>query len=102
MSLIYCRNCGAPIEYSGKKPKFCPNCGTPVEVDHESSSLAKEDTGLDSGFTSSEKVPKISKLMYELEYDDSFGKIHQLDELLNEPKEASEKAKKAVKRPRKR
>jgi len=102
MSLIYCRNCGAPIEYSGKKPKFCSNCGTPVEVDNESSSHVEEDADLDSGATSSEKVPKISKLIYDLEYDDSFGKIHQLDDLLNEPQEASEKAKKAVKRPKRR
>ena len=30
MSKIYCPECGAPIEYSAKKPNFCLNCGHPL------------------------------------------------------------------------
>jgi len=81
----YCLNCGAPTEYSLKKPVFCANCGFSFEktsqtstakVEFQKPNIAKKvnikeaelDYDTDDDYNDGEdvtKVPNISKLQIE-------------------------------------
>ena len=83
----YCLDCGAPTEYSLKKPVFCSNCGNSFEkntqvsqpvvqkVQLQKPTIAKkayipevdidEDYDNDSDYETITNVPKISKIQVE-------------------------------------
>lgn len=83
----YCLDCGAPTEYSLKKPVFCSNCGSSFEkniqvsqpvvqkVQLQKPTIAKkmyipevdidEDYDLDDNDETITNVPKISKIQVE-------------------------------------
>ena len=52
----YCLDCGAPTEYSLKKPVFCSNCGNPFEKNTQVSQLVVQKVQL--------QKPTIAKKTY--------------------------------------
>jgi len=79
---IYCIECGAPTEYSLKKPLFCSNCGSPFQKNlqpivkkegYQKPAIAKKsykpelDIEDDSDFDDNESVsmPEISEIQVE-------------------------------------
>ena len=57
----YCLDCGAPTEYSLKKPVFCANCGNPFEKNNQVSQPTVQKVQL--------QKPKIAKKTYLPEVD---------------------------------
>lgn len=60
----YCLDCGAPTEYSLKKPVFCANCGNPFEKNNQVTQPAVQKVQL--------QKPTIAKKTYipEVDLDD--------------------------------
>ena len=71
----FCFECGHKLEYKFSVPNFCPSCGaklggvekTVAEAKKSAKSTVEKSIELEDGFTSSDLVPKISKLEYEVE-----------------------------------
>ncbi len=57
----YCLDCGAPTEYSLKKPVFCANCGNPFEKNNQFSQPVVQKVQL--------QKPTIAKKAYNPEVD---------------------------------
>lgn len=57
----YCLDCGAPTEYSLKKPLFCTNCGNPFEKNNQIPQTTVQKTQL--------QKPTIAKKTYLPEVD---------------------------------
>jgi hypothetical protein len=61
----YCLDCGAPTEYSLKKPIFCTNCGNSFEKNNQASQIIVKNIEPQKPTI----VKKINKLEAELEDD---------------------------------
>jgi len=118
---IYCIDCGAPTEYSLKKPLFCSNCGSPFqknlqnpqpivkrETDQKSAITKKSykselDIEDDSDFDDNESisVPEISEIQLETQADSTSRGVKLRDLMGTSENQKSNKIKIKSKRPSK-
>tara|TARA_Y100000593_G_C4133470_1_gene248552 strand:+ start:209 stop:586 length:378 start_codon:yes stop_codon:yes gene_type:complete len=66
MSVLYCSNCGAKLNYSGAKPKFCSSCGTPVAGGFQKT--VKASTDVEEEDSVEETIPNINGLQYDVSF----------------------------------
>ena len=91
MSSIFCTSCGAKMDFAGVKPKFCSSCGSsmmPNETSQQSSTrkpmpTARTEASTSEDETNYDRVPNISKLEYECDYE-GLVKKHNLGSLIDE------------------
>jgi len=118
---IYCIDCGAPTEYSLKKPLFCSNCGSPFQKNlqnpqpivkretDQKSAIAKKsykselDIEDDSDFDDNESisVPEISEIQLETQADSTSRGVKLRDLMGTSENQKSNKIKIKSKRPSK-
>jgi len=118
---IYCIDCGAPTEYSLKKPLFCSNCGSPFQKNlqnpqpivkretDQKSAIAKKsykselDIEDDSDFDDNESisVPEISEIQVETQADSTSRGVKLRDLMGTSENQKSNKIKIKSKRPSK-
>jgi hypothetical protein len=74
---IYCIECGAPTEYSLKKPLFCSNCGSPFQKNAQNSQTIVKREGY--------QKPAIAKKSYKSDIEDDSDFDDYDDESLSVP-----------------
>lgn len=107
MAKIFCPNCGSKSEYQFAVPNFCSKCGNPYnskknQVNLHSSfsntdseeDLANEDSeefenDNESFFSNSNKVPKISKINFDVDYSSDAIKSIKFEDLINQQSSSS-------------
>lgn len=115
---IYCIECGAPTEYSLKKPLFCSNCGSPFQKNlqpivkkegYQKPAIAKKsykpelDIEDDSDFDDNESVsmPEISEIQIETQAEGSSKGVKLRDLMGTSENQKSNKIKIKSKKPSK-
>lgn len=76
----YCLDCGAPTEYSLKKPIFCANCGNPFEKNNQASRPAIQKAQIQKS--------TIAKKAYlpEVDLEDNQDFDHDEEDVANTPR----------------
>lgn len=79
---LYCQSCGAPHEYSIKKPNFCQNCASPfggvaaATAKVEKARVVKivvEDDDEDEGGEETDSVPDLKELKVDVDFSPQRG-----------------------------
>ena len=65
MNTEFCMKCGGKAEYTLRAPNFCPSCGGPFNKVSTASDLQKDPEPVNEE-EATERVPRISKLEYEI------------------------------------
>lgn len=82
---IYCQKCGSGVEYTLNKPKFCSGCGTSFAITNASvpkiiKNIPKITQNDEEEEISTERVPDISKLDFEIDVKPNKG--YRMDSLM--------------------